>query len=177
MEIADNQHPIDLSQKCRYYNESPPFMKSSVSSSRPLPGLIPISLLHETPSSPFECFRSCKQSLLDFSFKDQSRERKEASRFRTSTAQHPTHSSKMRKSKSETRIPPFPSAQTEHPFGRTSNSNPFNVPMHRNAAITRSDGIRKYNAEREKNYNFVSTIPIFSMVTVAGGRLKPLGQC
>ncbi|XP_065218802.1 uncharacterized protein LOC135844510 [Planococcus citri] len=50
MEIADNQHPIDLSRKCGYY-ESPSYTKS-IPASRPLPDLIPISVLGGSPLTP-----------------------------------------------------------------------------------------------------------------------------
>ncbi|KAK7582166.1 hypothetical protein V9T40_013611 [Parthenolecanium corni] len=213
MEVADNQHPIDLSPKCRYYEDSRPCMKSAISSSRPLPDLIPIRILQDAASppahssrpfssfssSPFsstssfsskrdrqllECFRSCNQSLMGLQVKDRSRDRKDSFRYRGSPTgsssmmssptspstspfsssssspmspfsnSSPSYGSKMRKSKSDTRIAmPSCFGPTEYTFGgRTPTaSNSLNVvPMDRNIAITRSDGIGKYAAQRDR---------------------------
>lgn len=159
MEVTDNQHPIDLSRKCRYTEEP-----SSVCMARPLPDLIPISLFHEVSSSVpkrdrelFQCIKTCKQSLLGFQFKERLRERKESSRFRT--VPHALYGSKTRKSKSETKI----SFGQQHNNTNTQyNSSPFSkagsnylgLPVQRNSTVAQLDRIRKY-AEPDKNHNYV----------------------
>lgn len=111
MEIADNQHPIDLSRKCGYY-ESSSYSKSTPPS-RPLPGLIPISVLGSSPppqradkkrDNLLHCFSGFSSSANDFQFKEQSKIRKELSRFR-SVPHLPKNSKISRlKSKSDSKI-------------------------------------------------------------------------
>lgn len=174
MEVADNQHPIDLSRKCAYYEHPQRYTKSHVSSSsRPLPDLIPISLLQDTTKplasfrkyydddrrSPFlNCMQSCNQSLLSFQSKQRSMTRKELSRQRSTspatsigTAFSSGFSSKIRKSNSETRIPFL--RIDDSPLNRSS-ANYLSVPLHRktmpsllSTTVTRpsSKAVRNYD--------------------------------
>lgn len=139
MEIADNQRPIDLSRKCRYGDNASLTRRSpaspSVTSSRLLPDLIPISLFRNeaattttmtTPSTTMKvaasvsarCFAAAsqptsngKRPFIDFSSNQRSpRERKEMSQLRGTRSGHSTLSttSKMRKSKGDNRmVSPF----------------------------------------------------------------------
>lgn len=187
MEVADNQHPIDLSRKCAYYEHPQRYTKSHVSSSsRPLPDLIPISLLQDTTKplasfrkyydddrrSPFlNCMQSCNQSLLSFQSKQRSMTRKELSRQRSTspatsigTAFSSGFSSKIRKSNSETRIPFL--RIDDSPLNRSS-ANYLSVPLHRktmpsllSTTVTRpsSKAVRNYDDQDAGPFHHVSDL-------------------
>lgn len=157
MEIADNQHhPIDLSRKCAYYDQPQRYASRStaVTSSRPLPDLIPISLLHNATASSkprkdaasplLDCVQSCNQSLLGFQFKERSTSRKELSRQRSisrPSSASASSGSKMRKSASETGLPFM---RTDGAASRTTAStNYLSVPMYRSVAAAATSSVSR----------------------------------